>query len=275
LIPLLTVPITDSLLERADRLKVVANYAVGFDNIDLDAASRRGIWVTNTPGVLTDATADLTWAIMLALVRKVIPGHRMISSGGYHGWGPTMLLGLELSGKTLGIVGFGKIGRAVARRAAGFGMQVLFYDHTRRDDQDLGLLTALYADLESVLTRADIISLHTPLNDETFHLIDARRLALMKPSAVLVNTSRGPVIDEQALVRCLQQGKLGGAALDVYEREPLLAPGLAELENVVLLPHLGSATQKTRRRMANLAAENVDAVLAGRIPPNAVNKISG
>jgi glyoxylate reductase len=274
LIPLLTVRITDDVLRRADRLKVVANVAVGYDNIDVEAATRRGIWVTNTPGVLTEATADLTWAIMLGLVRRVIEGHRMMLEGRYHGWELTMLLGADMGGKTLGLVGFGQIGRAVARRAAGFGMDLIFFDPAVGEEEvDLGLSRARGVPLEELMRRSDVVSLHTPLTDETHHLIDARRLGWMKPSAYLVNTSRGPVIDEAALVEHLRAGRIAGAALDVYEHEPRLAPGLAELKNVLLLPHLGSATRETRTAMARLAARNADAVLSGRPPLTPVNSL--
>lgn len=274
LIPLLTVRITDEVLRRADRLKVVANVAVGYDNIDVTAATRRGIWVTNTPGVLTEATADLTWAIMLGLVRRVIEGHQMMLEGRYHGWELTMLLGADMGGKTLGLVGFGQIGRAVARRAAGFEMEVIFFDPAVGAEQvDLGLTSARGVTLEELMRRADFVSLHAPLTDETHHLIDARRLGWMKPSAYLVNTSRGPVIDEAALVEHLRAGRIAGAALDVYEHEPRLAEGLAELENVLLLPHLGSATRETRTAMAQLAARNAHAVLSGQPPLTPVNRL--
>jgi len=262
-----------AVLEGADRLKVIANYAVGFDNIDLAAATARKIWVTNTPGVLTEATADLTWAALLALVRRVVEGDAVVRAGQFHGWGPTMLLGTTLSGKTLGIAGFGKIGRAVARRAAGFGMRVIYNDSACSGPVDLGPLTAECVDLDELLRQADVVSVHTPLGPDTHHLLDRRRLALMKPTAYLVNTARGPVVEEQALVELLQGRRLAGAALDVYEHEPVLAPGLAELDNVVLLPHLGSATREARLAMARLAAKNAHAVLQGRTPPNPVNSI--
>lgn len=272
LVPLLTVKLDEALLDAARGLKIIANVAVGYDNIDVAAATARGIWVTNTPGVLTEATADFTWALMLGLVRRIVEGQRMMLAGAYHGWEHTMLLGADLAGKVLGVVGFGQIGRAVARRAAGFGMQVLFSDPgVAEAEVDLGLLRAHRVPLDELLGAAEIVSLHTPLTSQTRHLIDARRLALMKPSAYLVNTSRGPVVDERALVAHLQQRRIAGAALDVYEEEPALAPGLAELDNVLLQPHLGSATRETRLLMAHTAANNVLAVLEGRRPPNAVN----
>ena len=274
LIPLLTVQITDEVLAAAPRLKVVANHAVGYDNVDVEAATRRGIIVTNTPGVLTEATADLAWAALLAVVREVVPGDAMMRAGAYTGWSPTLMLGADMAGKTLGVVGFGAIGRAVARRAAGFAMEVLYTDVGEPSDAvDLaGLITARGVPLEALLQRSDFVSLHVPLNEQTHHLMDAARLAQMKPGAYLVNTSRGPVVDEAALVAHLQAGGIAGAALDVYEREPAMAPGLAELNNVVLLPHLGSATLETRRAMAHTAAVNAHAVLSGDDPPNWVNR---
>ena len=272
LICLLTVPVTDDVLAAAHRLRVVANYAVGYDNIDVAAATRRGIWVCNTPGVLTEATADLTWAALLAVTRRVVEGDRLVRSGQFVGWGPTLLLGTELSGKVLGILGFGAIGQAVARRAAVFGLTVLYAERPSLPSSfDLGGTFAHAAPFEELLSRSDILSIHAPLTPETRHLLDARALGRMKRTAYLINTGRGPVVDEVALARALAAGELAGAALDVYEREPALAGGLADLPNVVLLPHLGSATFETRRRMAELAAANVRAVLEGRVPPAAVN----
>jgi glyoxylate reductase len=264
-IPVCSARIDASVIESGDALRVIANCAVGFDNVDLAAAARRGVVVTNTPGVLTEATADLTWAAILGLVRRVVAGDRLVRSGAFRGFGPTLLLGIDLAGKTLGIVGLGQIGHAVARRAVGFGLEVLYVDPDREEPA-----FRRAASLEALLARADIVTLHTPLLPGTRHLIDARRLALLKATAYLVNTSRGPIVDERALVDALRAGRLAGAALDVYEREPELAAGLAELENVLLLPHLGSATVETRRRMAELAAANLDAVLSGSAPLNPV-----
>ena len=274
LLPLLTVKVDGALLARAPRLKVIANHAVGHDNIDLNAATERGVWVTNTPDVLTESTADLTWAALLAVTRRVVEGDAMTRAGRFEGWSPTLLLGMELGGKTLGVVGLGKIGRAVARRAAGFGMRVLYHDRSGQGPRDLGLITAEGASLERLLAESDIVTLHTPLTPKTHHLIDETRLGLMKPTAYLVNTSRGPVVDEAALVRRLETGAIAGAALDVYENEPALAPGLAGLPNVLLLPHVGSATRETRLAMARLAADNIHAVLQGREPITPVNQPS-
>ncbi|MCC6139840.1 MAG: D-glycerate dehydrogenase [Nitrospira sp.] len=263
-------PVTGELLAAAPRLKIVANYAVGYNNIDLAAAARHGIIVTNTPDVLTDATADLTWALMLAVARRVIEGDRWARSGTWPGWAPTQLLGTDVTGKTLGIIGMGRIGQAVALRAQGFRMPVL-YSSRRPCSSPFGSATWMHRPLEEVLTQADFISLHVPLSDTTRHLIGARELAMMKPTAFLLNTSRGPVIDEAALLAALRQQTIAGAGLDVYEREPLIAQGLEALPNVVLLPHLGSATQQARIKMGMLCVENIAAVLGGRPPLNPVS----
>lgn len=253
------------LLDAAPGLRVVANLAVGFDNIDLEAAAARGVVVTNTPDVLTEATADLTWALLLAAARRVPEGDRLVRSGAWGGWAPAELLGRPVWGTTLGIIGMGAIGTAVARRARGFGMTVLY--HTRRRarvaEAEVG---ATYVSLDELFERSDVISIHTPLNAESRHLVDADALARMKRTAVLVNVGRGPVVDEVALVEALRAGKIAAAGLDVYEREPALAAGLAELDNVVLAPHAGSATSAARAAMVRLACENVVAVLAGRPP---------
>lgn len=254
-------------------LAVVSNYAVGYDNIDVVAATRRGVLVTNTPGVLTDATADLAWALILSTARRVVEGDRLVRGGGFHGWAPTMLLGREVAGATLGIVGMGEIGRAVARRAAGFAMRVAY---TRASGplvpgEGFDARWEYRSALDDLLQEADIVSLHVPLTAETHHLVGARELARMKPDAVLVNTSRGPVLDEAALVEALRAGRPGAAGLDVYEHEPAVHPGLVGLDNVVLLPHLGSATVGARSRMAGLAARNAIAAVEGAPVPHPVN----
>ena len=264
-------PITDALLAAAPRLKIVANYAVGYNNIDVAAATRRGIVVTNTPDVLTDATADLTWALILAGARRVVEGDRWTRSGQWPGWAPTQMLGTDVTGKTLGIIGMGRIGQAVAQRAQGFRMPVLYASH-KPCSSPPGVSTWIHRPLEEVLTQADFISLHVPLSDTTRHLIRSRELAMMKSAVFLINTSRGPVIDEAALLAALRQGRIAGAGLDVYEREPVITAGLETLPNVVLLPHLGSATQQVRIKMGMLCAENIAAVLAGRPPLNPVNR---
>jgi len=267
--------ITDSvdaeLLAHAPQLKMIANYGVGYNNIDLAAATARGVPVSNTPGVLTDATADAAFALMLACARRVVEGDRRTRQGRFRHWAPLHFLGTEVSGKTLGIVGLGRIGRAVCRRAAGFGMRVLYHNRHRLPAEEEARLGAVYADLADLLAAADFVSLHVPLTEDTRCLIDADALRRMKPTAYLINTARGPVVDETALVQALQEGRIAGAGLDVYENEPDLTPGLAELENTVLLPHIGSATIETRTRMAELAAENLLAGLRGRKPPNCLN----
>jgi len=245
------------------RLRAVCNYAVGFDNVDVPAATARGIVVTNTPGVLTDATADCAMGLMLAAARRLCEGDNEMRAGRYLGWEPQYLLGLDLNGATLAVVGFGRIGQAVAKRALAFNMQVLYVE-----DNDVPIDPALAGhvrrvDFATAVAEADVISLHTPLTPSTRHLISEDVLRRMKPTSVLVNTSRGPVIDEAALVRALREGWIAAAGLDVYEREPEMAPGLAECRNAVLAPHLGSATVKTRAAMAELCASNVLAALDG------------
>jgi glyoxylate reductase len=252
------------LLDAAPRLKVVANYAVGFDNVDVAEARRRGVEVTTTPDVLSEATADLAWALLLATARRLGEGERLVRAGEWKGPAPTQLLGQPVGGRTLGIVGMGAIGRAVARRARGFSMPVVYFNRNRvpvEVEQELG---ARFVALDELLSTADYVSLHAPLNDQSRHLIDAAALARMKPTAVLVNTARGALVDEVELVRALRQRTIAAAGLDVYEREPLLADGLAQLDNVVLSPHVGSATTDTRGAMVRLCIDNVVAVLAGR-----------
>ena len=263
--------IDTEVLDRAPGLKVIANYGVGFEHIDLDAATRRGIPVSNTPGVLTETTADLAFALILATARRVVAGDQRVRQGKFQYWAPLLFLGEEVNGKTLGIIGMGRIGKAVARRAAGFGMKLLYHSRTPLsplEEQELG---ASLQPLETLLREADFVTLHVPLTPHTRHLIGSRELELMKDSAFLINTARGPVVDEAALVAALRQGQIRGAGLDVYEKEPELSPGLADLENVVLLPHLGSATVATRTRMAVMAAENLLAGLRGDPPPNCLN----
>ncbi len=275
LLSLLTETIDGEVMDAAGgQLRVISNMAVGFDNIDVPAATARGILVTNTPGVLTDATADLTWALILATARRVAEGDRMIRGGGFERWGPFLLLGRAVAGATLGIVGMGRIGRAVARRGLGWDMRVLYTKASgpvAPEEVPAGARWEYRAELHDILREADIVSLHVPLEPGTRHLIGARELALMRPGSYLVNTSRGPVVDEVALVESLRSGHLGGAGLDVYEQEPQLAPGLADLPNVVLLPHLGSATVETRGRMAELAARNAIAAVRGEQVPHMVN----
>ncbi len=266
---LLTDRVDAGVLEAARGCRVFANMAVGFNNVDLAAATRLGILVTNTPGVLTEATADLTWALILAVARRVAEGDAETRAGRFRGWGPLYMLGGDVSGRTLGLVGPGRIAEAVARRSQGFGMPLLYTG--RGPSGPLDALGATRLPLEELLARADFVSLHVPLTDQTRHMIDAGALGLMRPSAYLINTSRGPVVDEPALVEALRAGRIAGAGLDVYEDEPALAPGLVDCQNAVLLPHLGSATVATRAAMSRTAAENLLAVLQGRPPANALN----
>ncbi len=261
LLPILGDRVDKELLDAAPRLRIVANHAVGYDNVDVPACTARGVWVTNTPDVLTDATADLAWALILALARRLREGERMLRAGQFRGWAPTMLLGRELRDRTLGILGYGRIGRAVARRAEGFGMRVLF---TARGGG---------VPFDELLEHSDVLSIHCPLNAQTRHLIGPSELLRMKRGALLINTARGPIVDEAALAAALESGHLGGAALDVFENEPTVHPGLIGRDDVVLLPHLGSATQETRERMARIALEQIERVMRGERPTTAVNEL--
>jgi glyoxylate reductase len=263
--------IDTEVLASAPALKVIANYGVGFEHLDIAGATLRGIPVTNTPGVLTEATAELAWALILATARRVVAGDKRVREGQFQYWAPLLFLGQEVSGKTLGIIGMGRIGKAVARRAAGFSMRVIYHSRTRLEPREEQELRASFAPLETLLREADFVTLHVPLTPQTRHLIGSRELELMKLSAYLINTARGPVVDEAALVAALGRGRIRGAGLDVYEGEPELSPGLADLENVVLLPHLGSATLETRTRMALMATQNLLAGLRGDLPPNCLN----
>jgi len=263
--------VDDAFLDAAGPgLRVVANVAVGYDNIDVPACARRGVIATNTPGVLVDATADIAMALILMSTRRLGEAERMVRQGGTWSWSMFFMLGSGLQGKTLGIVGLGQIGGATARRARAFGMRIAYAGRRRADAGVEAELDATMLDLDELLATADVVSIHTPLSAETRHLIDARRLGLMKPTAHLVNTSRGPVVDEAALAAALRDGTIAGAGLDVFEHEPAIEPALLELENAVLLPHLGSATIETRTAMGVLAAENVTAVLAGQPPPTPI-----
>ncbi len=254
-----------------ERLRAVCNYAVGYNNVDVAAASVRGVAVTNTPGVLNDATADCALGLMLAAARRLCEGDALMREGRFTGWEPDFLLGLELRGSLLGLVGIGRIGQAVARRALALGMRLAYSDlPDARIDADL-LPHLQRLELAELLATADVVSLHVPLTEETHHLMDDTALRLMKSTAILVNTSRGPVVDERALVLALREGWIAGAGLDVYEDEPRLAPGLAGCRNAVLAPHLGSATVHTRAAMAELCARSALAALEGRVPPNCVN----
>jgi glyoxylate reductase len=267
LVSLLTDAVDRSVIDAAPNLKAIANVAVGFNNIDIAYATRRGIVVTNTPDVLTESVADFTWALILAITRRLAEGERLVRRGEWKGWALDLLLGSELRGKQLGLVGVGRIGRAVAARAPAFGMKVAYSSRRELDWHGAEPMS-----LDRLLLTSDIVSLHVPLTDETRHLIDKRALTRMKRSAYLINTARGPVVDEDALAWALQQHLLAGAALDVYEHEPAVHPDLLKLENVLLVPHLGSGTTETRTAMADLAVENVLAVLAGRAPLTPVGR---
>lgn len=266
----LTDRIDAGALAAAPRLKIVANYAVGYNNIDIGAAQQRGIVVTNTPDVLTDATADLTWALILATARRVVEGDRLVRSGQWSGWTPTQLLGTAVAGRTLGIIGMGRIGQAVAHRAAGFRMKVCYGSRRPLAHPPDGVAWECLP-LPALLAGSDIVTLHVPLTQETRHLISAQELATMRPSAILINTARGPIVDESALVAALSSRGIAGAGLDVFEEEPRLHPKLATFPQVVLLPHLGSATMETRVDMGMICVKNIEAMLSGRPAPNRIN----
>jgi glyoxylate reductase len=264
LLCMLSEPVNAELLDAAPKLKVVSNYAVGFDNVDVAEARGRGVEVTTTPDVLTEATADLAWALLLAAARRLGEGDRLVRAGQWTGWGPNQLIGQPVAGRTLGIVGMGSIGRAVARRGLGFSMPVVYVNRNRLSPAVEAELGARYLPLDELLATADVVSLHAPLNADSRHMIDAAALARMKPTAVIVNTGRGALIDEAALVEALREGRIAAAGLDVYEREPALTAGLTALDNVVMAPHLGSADTTARAAMVRLCAENITNVLAGR-----------
>ncbi|HMK36076.1 MAG TPA: D-glycerate dehydrogenase [Desulfomonilaceae bacterium] len=273
ILPLLTDRIDEEVLDAAgSQLKIVANYAVGYNNIDLSACSKRRIPATNTPGVLTDTTADLAMALLLAVARKVVPADSYARSGKYQGWAPLLFLGTDVHHKTLGLMGLGRIGFAVAKRAAGFDMNILYHDSMRQDpglEEEVG---AKFVSKSALLSQSDFVSLHVPLTPETHHLISGPELALMKSSAYLINTSRGEVLDEKALVKALQLGQVAGAGLDVFEFEPAIEKELTSMDNVVIVPHIASASIETRTKMGLLAAENLISVLIeGRRPPNCLN----
>lgn len=268
---LLTDEVDAEVFDAAPSAKIFANYAVGFDNVDVAEAKRRGVVVSNTPDVLTNTVAEHTFALMLAIAHRIAEADRFVRAGKYVGWAPELLLGTDVSGKTLGVLGAGRIGARVAYHGAkSFDMRVLYYDIKRNDAIEKEVGAEFRERVEEVLTEADFVTVHVPLVDSTRHLINAERLQTMKPTAYLVNTSRGPVVDEAALVAALQNGTIRGAALDVFEHEPELTPGLSELENVIVTPHIASATEAARAAMSRLATENIIAVLKGREAPNAV-----
>jgi glyoxylate reductase len=268
---LLTDDIDDAILGASPQLRVVANVAVGYNNIDVQAATRRGIVVTNTPGVLDDTTADFAWCLLLASARRLAESERYTRVGSYTGWGIMLLCGQDVFGKTIGICGLGRIGRGVAKRATGFEMRILYTDALQAPAEVERELGAQFVDKETLFREADFVTLHVPLLPETHHYVSIKELKLMKKTAHLINASRGPVVDEVALVQALQERWIAGAGLDVYEHEPQMAPGLTELDNVTLAPHIASASVETRTKMAVMAATNLVETLQGRKPPNIVN----
>lgn len=275
LITLVSDPVTETVFKAASRLKIVAQYAVGVDNIDRAAAAARGVLITNTPNALTDATADLTMALLLALLRRVIEGDRLVRVGGFAGWAPDLLVGSDMKGKVLGILGPGRIGKAVARRARAFGMTVIAYGRSPRDEGNPDDPPRVA--FEDLLRRSDVVSLHLPLTAETRSLFNAETIGRMKPGSWLLNTARGGLVDETALVRAIDSGQVAGAGLDVYENEPAISPALLDSDRVVLMPHAGSATVETRREMARMVVEDVRRVLSGEkplrlVPPEGVGR---
>src|SRR5215211_2456157 len=271
ILPTVTEKIDAEVMDAAgEDLRVIANMAVGYDNIDVEAATERGVVVTNTPEILNETTADTAFMLLLAAARRLGEAERLLRSGGWDSWGPKQLMGPDVWGKTLGVIGFGRIGQALARRTMGFDMELAYHDQYRNEEAEREL-GARFLELDELLRTCDFISIHTPLTPETTHLIGAEELRKMKPEAVLVNTSRGPVVDESALADALAEGRIFASGLDVYENEPEIHPKLLELENVVLAPHIGSASIETRDKMAALAAQNLAAVLRGQEPKTPVN----
>jgi glyoxylate reductase len=272
LLPLLTERIDGELMDAGEKLKVISNYAVGYNNIDTEAATERGIYVTNTPGILTDTTADAAFALLMAIARRIPEAdHHIKTKGWIHAWGPRMYIGSDVHGKTLGILGMGRIGSAIAKRAKGFDMDIVYHDVYRREDLEkkMGIT---YKPRDEVIRSADFLTLHVPLTPETHHMMGAKEMASMKKTAFLINTSRGPVVDEKALADALKKGVIAGAGLDVFETEPVSHDSpLLGLDNIVLTPHLASGSIETRTKMATTAATNIVSVLQGRVPPNIVN----
>jgi len=270
LVCLLTEKVNDELLRITPKLRIAANVAVGYDNIDVDTCTKRGVVATNTPGVLDETTADFAWTLMMAVARRLAEGEQLARSGNWKGWNLDQLCGADIWGKTLGLVGFGRIGRAVARRALGFQMKVIYTDAVKAPAEVEKSLNVQFRDMNALLAESDFISLHVPLMPETRGLFNSPKFYRMKPTAFLINTSRGPVVEEAALVAALEAKKIAGAALDVYENEPFIHPGLKRA-NVVLAPHLASASLETRTKMAVMAANNVVALFKGQMPPNMLN----
>ncbi len=261
----------EACVASSPRLKMVANMAVGYNNIDVEAATRLGIAVSNTPGVLSDTTGDLAFALLMATARRIPEAERFLRAGKYKGWGPLLFCGAEVHHSTLGLMGAGRIGKIMAQRASGFEMKVLYYDVHRMTPEDEATYHMTYMPMDEVLQISDFVSVHTPYMPSTHHLISERELELMKPTAILINTARGPIVDEKALVKALQAGTIAGAGLDVFENEPAVEPQLLAMENVVLLPHIASASLQTRTLMATMASDNIVAHAQGKRPPNILN----
>ena len=275
LISMLNDSIDQEVMNAAPKLKIIANYAVGYNNINVHAATQRRIVVTNTPDVLTETTADLTWALMLSVARRIPESEQFLRSGRWTGWAPTQFLGNDIHEKTLGIVGIGRIGKAVARRTIGFSMKALYYSRHRLPVKEEKKLRVQFVSFPRLLRESDFISLHLPLSKASYHLIDRQALRQMKPTAFLINTARGPIVDEKALIEALTKNKIAGAGLDVFEWEPHVSGRLRKMKNVVLLPHMGSGTWETRIRMGLMVCENLSAVFKGGKPPNQVNETRG
>ncbi len=271
LLCLLTETIDAEVLSASSHIKVVANVAVGFNNIDVDKATALRIPVTNTPGVLTETSADLAFGLLMASARRIVESEKYLRSGQWHGWGILQFLGTDIYDSTLGIIGLGRIGKALVRRARGFNMKVIYWNRTRLPEDEESALGITYAPFDEVLRQSDFVSVHVAYNNETRHLLSHREFEQMKSTAHIINTARGPIIDENALVEALKNGGIGGAGLDVFEEEPKVHPELLTMDNVVLLPHIGSATIATRTKMATMAVKNLVAVLEGKRPPNVVN----
>ena len=271
IVTLLSDTIDEYFFDANPSIDIVANYAVGYNNIDVQAATKNGVVVTNTPGVLTQTSADTAFALLMATARKITRGSRLARSGQWRGWEPTQLLGTDIYGAHIGIIGLGRIGKAMAKRAQGFDMKISYWNRTRLSKEEEEKTKLHYMPLDELLQTVDFISLHIAYNQDTHHLINAQRLDLIKPTAFIINTARGAVIDEQALIQCLEQNKIAGAGLDVFENEPFIPEALRELENTVILPHMGSASLKTREAMGDLVIQNLSAFFNGKKPINPVN----
>ncbi|MGV7221027.1 MAG: 2-hydroxyacid dehydrogenase [Nitrospinales bacterium] len=272
LITYLTDTIDKRVIEAGKDLKIIANYGAGYNNIDVACAKEKKIWVTNTPGVLHETTADLTWALILSVARRIVTADQYTRQKKFKGWGAKLFLGGDVYGKTLGVIGLGEIGRATARRAKGFSMTVLYHQRNRLPEEMEKELGAIFVSLDQLLKESDFITLHVPLTDQTHHMIGEKEFAVMKPTAYFIHTARGKVVDDKALVNALKKNQIAGAGLDVFENEPELEEGLTDLENIVILPHIGSASEETRARMAIMAVDNVLDALAGKSPRNLVKE---